>query len=121
MTDDLRLRFADALKRRLNPCSVNVASSVPTATNSLAPGVLDLADAVMAVRDEELERLKVVETASIGAHALLDDAEEALARVRALAERWCRESHPTHDHPCPDDLRRELLDALDDTEGTDRG
>jgi hypothetical protein len=43
-------------------------------------------DAVMAVRDEELERLKVVETASIGAHALLDDAEEALARVRALAE-----------------------------------
>lgn len=47
------------------------------------------------------------------AHRAAEQAEAALDRVHALAEHWSHEPHPTHDHPCPDDLRRELLAALD--------
>lgn len=36
----------------------------------------------------EVERLRVVEVASIGAHALLEDAEAAIERVRALHVPW---------------------------------
>lgn len=50
-----------------------------------------------------------------------EKAETAAARARALADRWCHEPHPTHDHSCPDDLRRELLAALDDTRETEHG
>jgi hypothetical protein len=43
----------------------------------------------------------------------LSALRDAIARVRELADRLGREPHPTHDHLCPDDLRAELLAALD--------
>ncbi|WP_188188010.1 hypothetical protein [Nonomuraea sp. SYSU D8015] len=63
---------------------------------SLQKGYLE-ATAELAVAEAELERLRVVETASIGAHALLADAEAAIARVREIHGRddsnphgpWC--------------------------------
>lgn len=92
----------------------------------------------MDMRDEEMERLRaqIAEAENaitwgvscLACSRVLDScireteraekAETAVARARALADRWCREPHPTHDHSCPDDVRRELLAALDDTAGT---
>jgi anthranilate phosphoribosyltransferase len=50
-----------------------------------------------------------------------EQAEAAIDRAHALAQRWTHEPHPTHDHLCPDELRRDLLAALDDTPETGRG
>lgn len=50
-----------------------------------------------------------------------EQAEAAIDRAHALAQRWAHEPHPTHDHLCPDDLRRDLLAALDDIPETGRG
>lgn len=47
--------------------------------------------------------------------------ERCLARVRAYADSLLLESHPTHDHSCPDDVRKALLAALDDSEEAERG
>lgn len=42
-----------------------------------------------------------------------ETAEAALDRVRATVNDLCDEPHPTHDHICPDDVRRYVLDVLD--------
>jgi hypothetical protein len=41
-------------------------------------------------------------------------AETALNRVRAALDDLCDEPHPSHDHVCPDDVRRHVLAALDE-------
>jgi hypothetical protein len=41
-----------------------------------------------------------------------DHAEAANARVRTAVDDLCHEPHPSHDHVCPDDVRRTLLAAL---------
>ncbi len=41
-------------------------------------------------------------------------AEAAVDRVRVTVDDLCDEPHPTHDHICPDDVRRTLLAALDE-------
>ncbi|TMS00155.1 hypothetical protein [Nonomuraea basaltis] len=74
--------------------------------------------AFMADHAKVVERLR--ERNSMSQRAV-DRAEAAIDRVHALAERLGREPHPTHDHLCPDDLRRELLAALDDSQEADRG
>lgn len=84
MADDLRHRYAAAILARL-------AQTGPT------PSDYDLADAVMAVRDEELERLRLIARVNHGLHRSADEeadgwreraetAEPAIARVRSLAE-----------------------------------
>lgn len=55
----------------------------------------------------------------------VDDPEkqqlrEAIARVHAELISLCREPHPSHDHVCPDDVRRTILAALDDQPTRDR-
>jgi hypothetical protein len=40
-------------------------------------------------------------------------AEAAIARVHAYLISLCRGLHPSHDHLCPDDVRRSILNALD--------
>lgn len=90
MGDDLRHRYAEALRRRIDPCNVRVDGSKATATSSLTPGVLDLADAVMAVRDEDLQAWR----------ERTETAEQTVARVRAEieehadCEEWCCECTP---------------------------
>ena len=43
----------------------------------------------------------------------LADIEPAIARVHAYLISLCAEPHPSHDHVCPDDVRRDVLAALD--------
>jgi hypothetical protein len=53
---------------------------------------------------------------AVSAPAALDRArraEAALDRVRAAVDDLCHEPHPSHDHICPDDVRRHVLAALD--------
>ncbi|MFI6103196.1 hypothetical protein [Streptomyces sp. NPDC051310] len=42
-----------------------------------------------------------------------DHAEAAVERVRAALDDLCDEPHPSHDHVCPDDVRRHVLAALE--------
>ncbi|HET7386878.1 MAG TPA: hypothetical protein VFJ19_09485 [Nocardioidaceae bacterium] len=74
----------------------------------------------------EVERLRVVEVASIGAHALLDDAEQAIDRVRALHAPWEvndeQDGHvtPVCRHCCTDpwgDQTEECVDGHDHSDG----
>jgi hypothetical protein len=41
-------------------------------------------------------------------------AEVAIVRVREALDDLCEEPHPSHDHVCPDDVRRRILAALDE-------
>ncbi|GAA3172681.1 hypothetical protein [Nonomuraea roseoviolacea] len=43
----------------------------------------------------------------------MPDLATVNARIQALADHLGREGHPTHDHLCPDDVRRDLLAVLD--------
>lgn len=54
------------------------------ATDDVLRTDLALRDAEVAGLTAEMERLRIVETASIGAHALLADAEEEVERLRGL-------------------------------------
>ncbi|KUH38406.1 MULTISPECIES: hypothetical protein [Streptomyces] len=47
------------------------------------------------------------------AEARAAELEAALDRVRATVTDLCDEPHPDHDHLCPDDVRRYVLDAID--------
>lgn len=76
MPDGLRQRYADALAATCKRHEIE--SGCISCDRRIA--------AVLAVRDDELERLRVVEVASIGAHALLADAEAAIDRVRRLCD-----------------------------------
>ncbi|WP_060880606.1 hypothetical protein [Streptomyces scabiei] len=40
------------------------------------------------------------------------DEKRRVDRVRAAVDKLCREPHPGHDHVCPDDVRKAVLDAL---------
>ncbi|NUW45571.1 hypothetical protein [Nonomuraea rhodomycinica] len=42
----------------------------------------------------------------------MPDLATVNARIQALADHLGREGHPTHDHLCPDDVRRDLLVVL---------
>ena len=44
----------------------------------------------------------------------LQQLREQVARVHAYLIRLCAEPHPSHDHVCPDDVRRDILTALDE-------
>lgn len=76
------------------------------------------ADAVMAVRDRELEEARAErdrwrQRAEKRA-ARYEEIEAAEQRVRSELDDLCREPHPSHDHVCPDDVRRYILRALDE-------
>lgn len=43
----------------------------------------------------------------------LDDREARIERVRQILDGLCAEPHGSHDHVCPDDVRRAVTDALD--------
>jgi hypothetical protein len=80
------------------------------------------ADAVLAVRDAELERVRADrdrwrQRAEKRA-ARYEEIEAAEQRVRAQLDDLCREPHPSHDHVCPDDVRRYILRALDEPPAT---
>lgn len=128
MADDLRARYAEALAAAISRAPIVVLGDITDLGQPPATTEMDLADAVMAVRDAELERLRVaVDPAKVDAVRRLvasatrlvqverDDArkraekaEAAVARVRALAARW-----GTTDPG----LRDELLAALDGEDG----
>jgi hypothetical protein len=38
--------------------------------------------------------------------------KQRIDRVRAAVDKLCHEPHPSHDHVCPDDVRKAILDAL---------
>ena len=42
-----------------------------------------------------------------------EEYSAAIARVHAYLISLCDEPHPSHDHLCPDDVRRDILTALD--------
>jgi hypothetical protein len=79
------------------------------------------ADAALAVRDRELEQLRTelaMEKAisadlRVESRALSEKVERVRAVVRAELDYLCREPHPSHDHVCPDDVRRSVLRALE--------
>jgi hypothetical protein len=50
--------------------------------------------------------------------ARYEEIEAAEQRVRAQLDDLCREPHPSHDHVCPDDVRRYILRALDEPPAT---
>ncbi|MFI7125964.1 hypothetical protein ACIBQ1_09740 [Nonomuraea sp. NPDC050153] len=91
--DDLRQRYAEAILARLRQ------TAGPTPSDD------DLADAVLAVRDKDLESLRAL-----------------LARVRDQAEQWAA-TPPGRDIATYSGVGRELLKALaalNDTEGPER-
>ena len=47
---------------------------------------------------------------------MLREAEAAIERVRVVVADLCEEPHPSHDHVCPDDVRRAVRAALDPQE-----
>lgn len=117
MGDDLRQRYTGALTTAWNKSAVVCEHSQIIPLGALA-------DAMLSVRDEELERLRerVAGTERVAkvngglyrsAEGDVTAAASAIARVRALADTWRAEPHPTHDHVCPDGMRAELLAALD--------
>ena len=63
---------------------------------------------------ERIARSAARDAADALTHQLV--AEAAIERVRALADRLCREPHPSHDHECPDDVREYIRAALDPQE-----
>lgn len=69
-----------------------------------------MTDALIAVADQEHTALKRAHVA-LAEQAGKDQA--AIARVHAVLISLCREPHPSHGHLCPDDVRRTILDALD--------
>jgi hypothetical protein len=84
-----------------------------------------LTEAVMAACDIGMEQLRTdldrAREALIQAQAeatsettRAERAEAALDRVRAALDDLCHEPHPSHDHVCPDDVRRHVLAALDE-------
>ena len=58
----------------------------------------------------------VIRQAAAGDRERAEQAEAATARVHAYLISLCAEPHPSHDHVCPDDVRRDILTALDQQE-----
>jgi len=87
MTDDLRRQFAKALADRLHAGTL-VVHEATVATNSLNPDRYDLADAVLAVRDDELASLRLraerAEAALACSNKSLRAAQMDIARIREL-------------------------------------
>lgn len=81
-------------------------------------------DAVLAVRDRELEQMRTELAMQKGISADLrvesrarsEKVERVRAVVRAELDYLCRKPHPSHDHVCPDDVRRSVLRALESEE-----
>lgn len=42
----------------------------------------------------------------------MTEFDMALTRVRAVVDSWCHEPHPSHDHVCPDDVRKAIHEAI---------
>lgn len=107
VADDLRARYAEALAAAISRASIVVLGDVAGLGHPPATTEMDLADAVLAVRDDEVERLRSLvahyentiawHTTCHGCAATLDGsireteraekAEAAIARVRELAAR----------------------------------
>lgn len=92
----LRQQIAEALLRVLHPLGPHLA------TPDERRIVNDFADAVLAVI---LPHGKFLGDQ-------LRESEGALLRVLAAVEQLGNEPHPSHDHPCPDDVLKAVRDAL---------
>jgi hypothetical protein len=91
-------------------------------------GVHRVRDAVLAAIRPVWDRLAEYEntinwmTTCTGCARILDScireteraerAEAAIERVRGAVEALCHEPHPSHDHVCPDDVRKAVRAAL---------
>ena len=101
MADDLRQRYAAAILARL-------AQTGPT------PSDYDIADAVMAVRDEDLQAWQ----------ERAENAEAAIARAENLRDKWLAWPEGDMHHAAGLMLSKYLSDeppALDNTKETERG
>lgn len=112
--DARRAQYANAIAR---VDAGKWGTEVPLKDHPMWVCYLAYADAVLNVRDAELEQLRREHAALKRAHvALAEQAgrdQAAIARVHAYLIRLCDEPHPSHDHLCPDDVRRTILNALD--------
>lgn len=110
--------YAAALRRELTRYA---RTDIDPGTGS---DVGDQVAIVMAVRDRELEQLRTELAIQKGISADLrvesrarsEKVERVRAVVRAELDYLCREPHPSHDHVCPDDVRRSVLRALESEE-----
>lgn len=126
--DWARQQAAERETQQATPLRDQYAAALANCQGSTTWGAM--ADAVMAVRDREVERMKILIAASESdAHAVrmaaqyadtaivngerAERAEAAIERVRGAVDAFCHEPHPSHDHVCPDDVRKVVLAALD--------
>lgn len=86
MGEDLRHRYAEAVVASLGQTSARptLATEVVAAAGSMATAAFAAADAVLAVRDEELERLRY--TVNTGSRIIVQLREE-ITRLRINAEK----------------------------------
>ena len=83
-----------------------------------------IADAVLAVVQPELDRAERLHQAHLEVERRLaveaQTAQAAIERVRRVVDELSLEPHPSHDHVCPDDVRKTVFAALDEPKGRTR-
>lgn len=112
---------APALKRHDEWLRLTVRRSIADAVLAAIEDLLDLGEAEAwckichRVWDSKQHRCES------DAEQRLARAEAALARVTAAVDNLCRESHPSHDHVCPDGVRKAVQNALNPLPAPDDG